>query len=406
MSGHVKGKWAYMSPEQVMGEPVDRRSDIFSLGIVLWEIATGLRLFKADSEVRTVMRITSGKVVEPSSVVPGFPEKLERIALRALSRRPMDRYPTASAMADELDEFVALIGRPVTPDDLARLMRQLFAEAIETKEELLRREASKALGGGTGAGVRAAPPAVKPPQQPSPEPAPTPEPTGSTIELPRRRSALLVLAAIVGTFVIGLVATLVAMGERDPIVRIVSDPAGATVVIDGVPQPRATPAELRGVRAGSHELELSLEGFETRRVAFDATGRDVELRYELRRAAAEPSAVAPPPLPTLEPAAPARDAAVDGASPSTPRTGGTPAPPPQLDRPRSRETAYLNLLARPWAKVWINGRPAGQTPLVRVPIPAGPVVVRLQPEGAGESQTIRFRAEPGETISRQIVLTR
>jgi len=148
------------------------------------------------------------------------------------------------------------------------------------------------------------------------------------------------------------------------------------------------------VRHGRHRVELRLAGFEPYRTTFDAAGRELALRYELRRAPTPDAAPAPPPP------------APGDAGPAPPGPDATAGPPAKTstERPRSQETAYLNLLARPWAKVWINGRPAGQTPLIRFRIPAGPVVVRLQVEGRGETRTIRFRARPGETISRQVVL--
>ncbi|MCC7108921.1 MAG: serine/threonine protein kinase, partial [Deltaproteobacteria bacterium] len=85
-AGMVKGKLQYMSPEQVRGEALDGRSDQFSLGVVLWEMCTGRRLFKAESEVNTLQKILQAPIPKPSQHVPGFPPELEGTILRMLER--------------------------------------------------------------------------------------------------------------------------------------------------------------------------------------------------------------------------------------------------------------------------------------------------------------------------------
>ncbi|MCK6519759.1 serine/threonine protein kinase, partial [Myxococcota bacterium] len=91
--GVLKGKFEYMSPEQAWGRPIDRRSDVFSLGTVLWEMLTGHRLFKGASDMDTLERIRSAAVRPPRELRPDLPEALEAAVLRALSPDPDDRYP-------------------------------------------------------------------------------------------------------------------------------------------------------------------------------------------------------------------------------------------------------------------------------------------------------------------------
>lgn len=105
-AGQLKGKFAYMSPEQVSGLPIDRRSDIFSLGVVLYEFTVGKRLFRADNDVATMAAIKDGLVQPPRSVDPEYPRELERIVMRALAREPDERYQTARELADDLDAFL------------------------------------------------------------------------------------------------------------------------------------------------------------------------------------------------------------------------------------------------------------------------------------------------------------
>src|SRR5207237_3095657 len=105
--GVIKGKAPYMSPEQCAGQPIDRRTDIFSLGIVLYELSTVRRLFKGDTDYLTMSTIVQGVVPPPSKFRKDIPPELERITMKALSRDPKDRYQTADEMRGELERFAA-----------------------------------------------------------------------------------------------------------------------------------------------------------------------------------------------------------------------------------------------------------------------------------------------------------
>jgi len=104
-AGVIKGKVAYMSPEQAVGGALDRRSDVFALGTTLWELACDRRLFKHVDDLETLRRVNAAAVPDPTALVDGFPPKLWRILERALARDPGNRYPTAAALARDLDEF-------------------------------------------------------------------------------------------------------------------------------------------------------------------------------------------------------------------------------------------------------------------------------------------------------------
>jgi eukaryotic-like serine/threonine-protein kinase len=106
-AGVVKGKWAYMSPQQVASLPVDHRSDIFSLGVILYEVCTGRRLFKGETLASTVTAVMKAEVPPPSRFVPDLSPRLERILLKALAREPKDRYQSASDFAADLEAFRA-----------------------------------------------------------------------------------------------------------------------------------------------------------------------------------------------------------------------------------------------------------------------------------------------------------
>jgi eukaryotic-like serine/threonine-protein kinase len=104
--GIVKGKVPYLSPEQIGLRDVDHRSDLYTLGSALWEMTTGRRLWKRDTDIETLLAIRSGVVPDPTSFVEGYPDELWAIVWEALMPKRDDRYRDAAAMARDLDAFV------------------------------------------------------------------------------------------------------------------------------------------------------------------------------------------------------------------------------------------------------------------------------------------------------------
>jgi eukaryotic-like serine/threonine-protein kinase len=105
VSGSIKGKAPYMAPEQILGQPIDRRADVFSLGVLLFETTTRTRLYSAQSNTVAMKQILDGEVADPASRRPGYPAELAAIVRRALARDPANRYQTARALVDELDQL-------------------------------------------------------------------------------------------------------------------------------------------------------------------------------------------------------------------------------------------------------------------------------------------------------------
>jgi serine/threonine protein kinase len=120
----VEGKLAYLSPEMVRGGQVDRRSDNFALGVVLWEMLVGSGLFTGPSEYETMRNVLMQPIAAPSGGRPGVPAALDPIVARALERDPARRYQTAAEMADDLDRFLAGASSP--GESLSQLLRGLF----------------------------------------------------------------------------------------------------------------------------------------------------------------------------------------------------------------------------------------------------------------------------------------
>jgi serine/threonine protein kinase len=127
----LKGKLAYMSPEQLHNQPVDRRCDVYALGIVLYEITTHTRLFKGSSDALTLKAAVDGIIAPPSRVVEGYPPALERIVLRALARSREARYQTARELQVDLEEFVHEQRLRLSPAALAEWMEQTFGPKVE-----------------------------------------------------------------------------------------------------------------------------------------------------------------------------------------------------------------------------------------------------------------------------------
>jgi serine/threonine protein kinase len=128
--GVLKGKFAYMSPEQTMGKPIDRRSDIFSMGIVLYELITGERLFVGDSDFAVLERVRTVDYRPAREIVPTLPEALEQVINRALQADRDKRYQWCGEMRDDLRKL-----GPAHRDELAGWLRELFSEDIANERE-------------------------------------------------------------------------------------------------------------------------------------------------------------------------------------------------------------------------------------------------------------------------------
>jgi serine/threonine protein kinase len=127
--GKVRGKVGYMSPEQCRGEVLDRRSDVFGIGILLYEMTTGRMPFEATSADRFYDAVLETSPVPPSRLRPSYPEELERIVLKALARDRDERYPTARDVHRDLESFARKAGIHASQLALADFMAALFPEA-------------------------------------------------------------------------------------------------------------------------------------------------------------------------------------------------------------------------------------------------------------------------------------
>ncbi|MDO9022703.1 MAG: serine/threonine-protein kinase [Deltaproteobacteria bacterium] len=157
--GEIKGKLAYMAPEQAFGREVDRRSDVYALGVVLYELAMGRRLFGGKTDADTIRNVMQHNIVPPREIDPEFPEGLEQIILAMLTKEPADRFQTAGAAERALRGYLRSVGAGDLAASLGAFVRDLDPDRFRAKQELL-------------AGERALLPPPGPPRPPPRGPEP------------------------------------------------------------------------------------------------------------------------------------------------------------------------------------------------------------------------------------------
>ncbi len=137
-TGTVKGKNAYMSPEQILGKPLDRRSDIFALGVVMYEMLAIKRLSHRDSDFLTFKAITEEPIPDIRDRRPDLPPGMRAALVQAMARDPAGRFDTAQGFGNAIKNSVATLGGPASPADLARILFTDFADEMAARDEILK----------------------------------------------------------------------------------------------------------------------------------------------------------------------------------------------------------------------------------------------------------------------------
>ncbi|WP_394828364.1 protein kinase domain-containing protein [Pendulispora albinea] len=419
--GVLKGKVAYMSPEQAVGGPIDRRADVFSMGICLWEMLTRQRLMTGDSAASTLHRLLHLPIPAVSSVRADIDPELDAIVGRALEKEPRFRFQTAQEMRDALDSFLTATGRPIRQDEIGRKMSSMFSRVREEVQKqiqehmakvtaatsteelaLLNAEAIRRAGngmgsspssaqlmrlgvsGGSGSGIvpnfsgYSAAPGFSQASQPV-----------IAAEPKKSRLAVILLSVVVGILAIAVIF-LYAQGQRggtaqankgDPPARGPEAPradnsgsasgagqagqatGAATGIVGGsgvgvVPQPGTSP----GTSAASGAMAGS--PVHSGRVAQSGGGR---------------TRTQPPPHPT-----------------GTAASGPAPA--------EKADDGFLTLDTYPWTKVSEGGRVLGTTPILRVPLAAGSHTLTLENPDDGIKQSFTVTIKSGETFNKRLGL--
>ncbi|AGC44695.1 serine/threonine kinase PKN11 [Myxococcus stipitatus DSM 14675] len=222
--GVLKGKFAYMSPEQARGEDVDSRTDLFALGVVLWELLTGGRLFDGESELAVLRAVQHSVIPPPARLNPAVPEALDAVVMRALERDPSARFQTAGELDRALAQCVLEHATSVDDTDLAAFMRRLFPvsptqalPAIQERTQVLgNAPAPEGQDAALSPSLREPTAVLKPGRTQAREPAsPDEDVDADTFVLPRR-----------GEEVEGLVGRVPVATPRMPLPAMPSSPVG------------------------------------------------------------------------------------------------------------------------------------------------------------------------------------
>ncbi len=137
-AGEIKGKLSYMSPEQAMGHQLDSRSDLFSLGSILYEWITGTKLFTGENEMAILNAIIKGKIYPPGYFKKDLPEEISTILMKALEKDREKRYQSASDMKHDIDKYLSKSEFNPSSIHLSNFMKQLFDTEIEQEKVMLR----------------------------------------------------------------------------------------------------------------------------------------------------------------------------------------------------------------------------------------------------------------------------
>jgi serine/threonine protein kinase len=376
--GVLKGKYEYMSPEQAQGQTLDQRSDLFSLGIILYECLTGRRLFKTDAEIKTLQKIRDCDFRPPRKFRPDIDPKLEAVVLKALSKHPEERFQSGIEFADALRDYLF----PATPDSIRQefraFLQEVFDEEIEAERQRLHAGTIVALDLHQSAPIEMA----------------FAGPTASTMSqsgatpvrtmLPWLIGLVLLLMLFAGV-TLGGVAWLLNSREPQVIVQpapVIEAPAPTTGSIDVVVAPNAqilvngevkvekgNELQLTELEPGEYTITLKAEGYEPAEETVEVVvGEATRLVRTL-------TAI---PVPTARPSPAARPA----PAPAAPRA---PAPAPQPAQP-GRLT--VTVLGGGWANVYVNGQKlARQAPLRNHELRPGTYTIRVENPGRGLDHT-------------------
>ena len=366
-TGYVKGKLAYIAPEQARAKPVDQRADIWSLGVVFWEMLVGTRLFRAETDAATLNATLGADIPKPSTLRAEVAPELDRIVMRALQRNVMARYQSAQAMRRDLEQYALRMGHHADTSGVARLMREHFAEEMEQQRKLvfdLREQ------GDTAAASTRTPTALR----------------GT------KSAAAQAALALDLTRVDGLLDQ-VSRSHR-LIVRML---LGALMFVTALGSFVIFTLVVRQGRSYSEHAPRS-----TTQV----------VRAAARNAPSEPTQPVPsasiPSPPHPAEGSPAVETPANVQTPPTSKAGpantkrgywrATAAP------ANVAETGLLNLDSMPWSSVTMNGRPLGQTPLLGIKLPVGTHVLTLRNSDLGLETQYSVTIEAGRTVSRRVGL--
>ena len=410
--GSLKGKIPYMSPEQCRSEPLDRRSDIFSLGILLYELTTSVRLYRGASEFDVLKQIVEGEIKKPTEVRHGYPVVLEEIVMKALSKRREERYQTARELQAELEAYIRQERLVVSPIAMTNWMESLFGQKIEAWRDAQREGRDLALHAAELKSAEEDDGFSTSDQQVVRMPTPIP------IAAPRRSrsnalwaAVVLVVAAVgAGWWILGshksapTASTASAAPAPAPlppagIVKVTSTPPGAIVFLDGKRWEQRTPATIDSVAAGTeHTVIVQLAGFKDKEQKVSVPAGDIQkLDVTLEKLAdAEPAPTQPSPV-----------AAVPAAHITKPKkpvhVAQKTVKPPQEQKQAAAQQGdgFLLIGTTPYCEVLVDGAPKGVTPLPPLKVAAGKHTITLVNSRFNINRQVTVDVPANETVRKK-----
>ena len=410
--GTLKGKFAYLSPEQIQHQDLDHRSDVFSLGIVLWELLTTAKLFSGPSEAAVIRDVMEKRVDMPSLHNPEVTRDLDAVVMSALVRDPLQRTQSAGELRRQLEEVLRMAGQSVSPHRVAEWMQATFDVRYRHRKKL---EGEVALESRDGA---AETPAQLPPLFTGTAPAQgtTPPSTGSVAHAqPRRSMALIILLTVFVTVaVIALAASAFWLGRQGAVPKDrqarPADPVPLAVVDeqDEVDEPATAPTPDAGPVTAALDVSVARAADVGPAADDRASGAVVTLRKTQRRKGGRRwkrrrprpgPAPEPAPEPKPEPAArppeptpkPTPRPKLEPAKP--PRPAPTPVKPTPPPRPQ-KTTGSIQITSFAPGYVFVNGVNTGKITPVKLTLKPGvhDIVVIFKGSKLKVRQRVKLRA--------------
>jgi eukaryotic-like serine/threonine-protein kinase len=349
-AGQIKGKFGYMPPEQLLGEPLDRRADVWALGVVLYWLCAGVKPFSGENEAVIMQKILGSEPEPLDNVVSGIPRRLAEVVHTALAKEPKQRYESARALQDDLEAWIAQEGLVATNAALSDYMNDHFPEATDRDRMLVRALQSGEIQQGTPSDTDL----LQPFKSISKRTAATVALRSGTTPPPSSPARSMLLAgALTGGLValgaVGLIFVLKPDAPVLPVVAPVTEPSSTATP----PHPASPPLGERGPSTATPSPT------------------------------ATPTATAnPTPTPTVPPTPHKRRRhhADDSAAGTTGDEGS------------------IAFRVSPWATVYVDGQRVGTTPLQPLDVPAGPHRVKLVNDPLHAERTMTITVRGGETF--------
>ena len=391
--GTMKGKLSYMSPEQCLAKSLDSRADVFSLGVVLWEMLARRRLFRRDSEGATIHALINEPLPPIRGKRPEVHPELERIASKALAKKPDDRYPSCQAMAADLREYLRNSRAAVGPAEIAAFMHELFADRVRTKKELLEKLQKSGTGDISYDILKPETSESMPSRSVADKVLSKTSLSDFNADSHGNRAKLWLVSALLAGILVGLGLLFLVMTWEPAVPAKAAETKGPSEQLDGGSQPIADAASMPDVDKPSKQtclLEVKSQPTGCQLLLDDVKVPGKTPLKEVTLKAGVEHQVTVRCTGHLD----QTKAVVAGAGQRI-RLNFAPKRRPKIRRAKG----LLRLDTRPWTTVYLGRRKLGITPLLDIKLPAGRHKLRLVNKEAGKKTSIWVVIRPGKTTS-------